>query len=453
MYALGAAFRDRYVRLSRVDEHVGIVGIRPRTLDNSQLFIQTSTDGCSATSAIAFLQGLYPPFPRVSCDRTVPEHTRLPDNSIVNYPMFGYQYPNIRTSDPDHDPDSIWTRGFSRCKKHEASLLMFPNDTLADVLHQRSKTIYGRLWDKVFHDAFPRSEATFFNAHELYEYAVYRWIHDPKIHSALTLGDLEQLQGFAWQEQTLKYAPTTGSSNSPVDLASTMAGRTLVSRVAALFTENIASRGERNKLNLAFTSHEPFLSFFALSDVCLSDHIEIEATDVWSSNKSGSEVDGDDYGHDGSSNHDGADSDSDSPTERHNKTDHTEHTPYIAQSPSPDFSSSKLRRRRSISTSTYPSIDNLYVRFLYRNGSADPKLPPAPCPLLGNTRTAMSFRHFNETVWSVGVANATSWCGACESDAFFCKGAEERREPHHKLAAFIGASAATGVLVVLNMLL
>ncbi|KAL2265590.1 hypothetical protein VTJ83DRAFT_6690 [Remersonia thermophila] len=503
MHALGAAFRDRYVRLSRSDEHVGIVGVRPKTLDNSQLFIQASADGCSATSAIAFMQGLYPPFPQVSCDRTVPEHTRLADNSIVNYPMFGYQYPIIRTSDPDRDPDSIWIHGFRRCNKHETSLLSFPHDPLADVLHQSSKTLYGRLWNQVFHDVFSPSEATFFNAHELFGYAVYRWVHDAGIHSALTLGDLEQLQELAWQEQTLKYAPTTGSRNSTEKLVSTMAGRTLVSRVAALFSENMASRGERNKLNLAFTSHEPFLSFFALAgllsgpsshlftqlptpgatlifelfsvnademngaeslnnsdsedhadDWCSSNRRDGETAEVESSNQPGPEDPEDDHGHDESSNHDevGSDSDSYKPSEQHN-TDDNEHTSYEERSPTSNLHSSKLRRRRSISTVAYPSVDDLYVRFLYRNGSADPKLPPVPCPLFGNTRTAIPWRYFNEMAWAVGVANATSWCAACESDAFFCKGAEERREPHPKLAAFIGASAATGVLVMLNMML
>lgn len=33
---------------------------------------------------------------------------------------------------------------------------------------------YDGLWDRVFCDAFPRSEANFFNAHDLYDYALYR---------------------------------------------------------------------------------------------------------------------------------------------------------------------------------------------------------------------------------------------------------------------------------------
>jgi hypothetical protein len=109
MSTIGSAFRDRYLRPSRADQDVGIVGIRSETLDNSQLFIHTSTDAFSTASAAAFVQGLYPPLPQVPCDRTVSEYHRLTNgSSFINYPMFGYQYPNIRTSDPGKDPDSIW---------------------------------------------------------------------------------------------------------------------------------------------------------------------------------------------------------------------------------------------------------------------------------------------------------------------------------------------------------
>lgn len=108
MYEKGAAFRDRYLRPSRHDHHVGIVGIEPKTIDNSQVHVESSTDRHSSASAIAFVQGLYPPFPHVSCDSDVPSHNWMSDGSVLNYPLGGYQYPNIRTIAPERDPDSIW---------------------------------------------------------------------------------------------------------------------------------------------------------------------------------------------------------------------------------------------------------------------------------------------------------------------------------------------------------
>ncbi|KAG7294235.1 hypothetical protein NEMBOFW57_004305 [Staphylotrichum longicolle] len=200
----GAAFRNRYLRPSRYDEYVGIVGVKSKHINNSHLNVEASTDRRSSASATAFLQGLYPPWPYTSCDLDVPPHNRV---------------------------------------------------------------FYSSLWDKVFCEAFPRSEANFYNAHELYNYAAFLWGHDNKTRSVMTPDNLEMLRQLAWQEQTLKHGNIPALGDPQEDPLSFIAGRTLCSRVAALFAENIESGGKRNKLNLAFTSHEPFLGFFALANL------------------------------------------------------------------------------------------------------------------------------------------------------------------------------------------
>jgi len=108
MRGRGDAFRNRYLRPSRYNDYVGIVGIQHKTIDSSQLTVESSTDRCSSASAMAFMQGLYPPWLHTTCDLEVPEHTRFANGSLLNYPLCGYQYPNIRTISPMTDPDSIW---------------------------------------------------------------------------------------------------------------------------------------------------------------------------------------------------------------------------------------------------------------------------------------------------------------------------------------------------------
>ncbi len=110
MRSQGLVFRNRYLRPAHHDEHVGIAGIEPETVDNSQLVIEASTDRCSSASAIAFMQGLYPPWPHDTCSFDSPGHSRVANSSIPNYPLCGYQFPNIRTISPINDPDSIWYR-------------------------------------------------------------------------------------------------------------------------------------------------------------------------------------------------------------------------------------------------------------------------------------------------------------------------------------------------------
>jgi hypothetical protein len=108
MYNQGVAFRNRYLQPSDDNDYVGIFGIQADTLDNSQLNVESSTDECSTASAISFMEGLYPPSPHATCDLDVSSQNRDTNSSMVDYPLCGSQYPNIRTIFPGHDPDSIW---------------------------------------------------------------------------------------------------------------------------------------------------------------------------------------------------------------------------------------------------------------------------------------------------------------------------------------------------------
>ncbi|KAK4040545.1 histidine phosphatase superfamily [Parachaetomium inaequale] len=444
--------------------------------DNEHLHVESSTDRCSSTSAIAFMQGLYPPSPHVSCDSDVPKHNWCADGSVVNYPMCGYQYPNIKTLAPDRDPDSIWSHGHDLCSKQQKSMLMFSNNTVADAIHQASKGFYGSLWDKVFCEAFPRSQTNFYNALDLYDYAAYRWNHENKTDSAMTSDDLETLGNLAWQEQTLKHGHIPGSDATPNDLTSAIAGRTLASRAVALFAENIESRGERNKLNLAFTSHEPFLALFALMDLAVGPYSHLfsrlpepgaavtfelfsvdQTADSYgadSYNNTGQNDEADWYGKTrrsykikASHDHDDGDTTTDDDDNTNTYDDEDTTTYYNGQPINPCE-----QPTNHDNDPLFPSADELYVRFLYHDTS-DPSSPPTPCPLFGSSHTSIPFKHFNATIWSIGIANATSWCDACESsdNVFFCR--DPRHEHHHLLAVILSGLALAIVAGLLFILL
>ncbi|KAK4248637.1 histidine phosphatase superfamily [Corynascus novoguineensis] len=373
--------------------------------DNERLHVESSTDRYSSASAFAFVQGLYPPVPHVTCDSDIPSYQWLSNGSLLNYPLFGYQYPNVRTLAPGRDPDSIW------------------------------------YCNGVFFDAFPRSQANFYSAHELYDYAAYRWNHERGTALAMTWHDLETLRELAWQEQSLKYGHLDNTQN---DLASAIAGRTLASRVLALFLENIKSRGKRNKLNVAFTSHEPFLGFFALANLTTgtSSHLftrlpEPGATltfELFSINEPADSYPADSFNNAHAYDTDSSDPLNDQPTANDQHAVHRD--------------SNVIDNAET----SYPETDRLYVRFLYhnpnkhnhRNASNSPRPVFNPCPLFGNTHSAIPFKQFNATVSAVGISDVASWCTTCGSGdtIFFCKGAEPRTEQqsHHILAALAGSA-------------
>ncbi|KAL2179967.1 uncharacterized protein P884DRAFT_256289 [Thermothelomyces heterothallicus CBS 202.75] len=292
----------------------------------------------------------------------------------------------------------------------------------------------------------------------------------------MTSDDLEALRQLAWQEQSLKYGH---SDNDQRDSSFAIAGRTLASRVAAIFAENIESRGERNKLSLAFTTHELFLGFFALANLTVgpSSHLfsqlpnpgatlafELFSVDepIGSHNADSSKADAscrvDHYSKaSGSCNvrarrgscETGAMSTCN--TRNTNASNHLQ--PFSSQAPT-------CRKSSTISPS-FPDTDHLYVRCLYQNpdrynysiksGNSTPEL--TPCPLFDSTHSAVPFKHFNAIVSAIGITDAASWCSACGSSdtVFFCKGAEPRTEQqhHHLLAALAGSM---GTLLAMSLI-
>jgi hypothetical protein len=346
-------------------------------------------------------------------------------------------------------------------------MLMFPSNPLVDSIHQSTKGFYNGLWDSVFCETFPVSQANFYNAYELYHYAAYRWNYDDKTRSVLTADDLNQLRELAWHEQVLKHADIAGSDTQD-DMTSAIAGRTLASRVTALFSDNIESCGERNKLNLAFTSHEPFLAFFALAgldtgelshlfsrlpepgatltfelfsiDHDTDSHRNADSCDHHSCNDDDSDDDScncdycyDDEAHPYRPKSRRSDNDG-SVTPYDNENAGTYHELPLYQVPVSDESSC-------------PSPDNIFVRFLYRNSTSSFSNPSncsplVPIPLFGNTQSSIPFKHFKDIMGKIGIPDATKWCSVCESDAFFCQGAEPRKK-HHRLLAIFLSSAGT----------
>ncbi|KAG4222087.1 hypothetical protein PC116_g29438 [Phytophthora cactorum] len=115
LYSQGSLFRARYLSNSSLSDEDNaittnspIVGLERQALDNSQLSVFSSTDDYVVGGALAFLQGLYPPVTRAFADNNGGANaSRLANGTLVNYPLGGYQYPNIRNV-PTTDPNSIW---------------------------------------------------------------------------------------------------------------------------------------------------------------------------------------------------------------------------------------------------------------------------------------------------------------------------------------------------------
>ncbi|CAJ2512018.1 Uu.00g076430.m01.CDS01 [Anthostomella pinea] len=133
LYTQGSVFRARYLSngsLSEDDSRVTtaspVIGLEENAIDNSQLSIYSSTDEYVFGSALAFMQGLYPPTPHAfAVDGE--DLSMLANGTTVEYPLDGYQYPNVQTPSV-LDPNSVWLEGHTSCADYWSSARDFDDE-------------------------------------------------------------------------------------------------------------------------------------------------------------------------------------------------------------------------------------------------------------------------------------------------------------------------------------
>jgi hypothetical protein len=91
----GSIIRSRYISAigndSEITTPAPILGISVNSIDNSQLYILSTDDEYISSSALAFMQGLYPPA------TVIDQESILGNGTVDQYPLNGYQYPNLGT--------------------------------------------------------------------------------------------------------------------------------------------------------------------------------------------------------------------------------------------------------------------------------------------------------------------------------------------------------------------
>ncbi|OIW27189.1 phosphoglycerate mutase-like protein, partial [Coniochaeta ligniaria NRRL 30616] len=376
MFAQGSMFRARYIvdgnytdEESSVTTHATIQGMEPLAIDSDQTSAISTNDRYISTSAIAFMQGLYPPVDlAVANSAGGLRAAALANGSLVDYPLNGYQYPDIDTLST-LDPDFIWINGKATCSKYYESVLNFTDDPVVVEMHDQTLNFYQRLWDAIFSSAFPLSMASFYYANDLYEYAAYQYNHDNTTHSKMTSVDLAMLALYAGIQQRDLNGNLSASGAVQGDMIRAISGRTLAAKVLAGLKLNMASRGSSNKLNLMFGSFEPMIAFFALSGLV-----------------NGPSADN------------------------------------FEQLPNPG-AAMVFELFSNGGNGSYPAAHDLWVRFLYRSSSI------AGTPFVeyslfgnGNSQAEMRYSDFASGMQAIALDGIAAWCNICGSINLFCSG-------------------------------
>ncbi|CZR52153.1 uncharacterized protein PAC_02030 [Phialocephala subalpina] len=389
----GQVVRERYISPptngSLQTSSAVVNGIETVAIDNSQLYILAPDDTPTSQSAIAFMQGLYPQRTGVTFD----QQDTMADGVLVQYPLDGYQYPAIATVS-DLDFNYLWVAGSTGCTTNEiAAVETLYTETFTEEV-QATSSFYESMNSTVFY-GLPTEILNYGNAWELYEYALYQYNHNSTFYNStvFTLSDLERLYTLASAQQ---WTFNTPSQDSTIQA---MAGRTLAAKVLEQFSHNIASNGVTDKLNLLFGSYEPFLAFFALSNLSTGP----------SAGRFNS-------------------------LPLHGSTMVFELFSYATPTANGNMSA------------PFPAISDLRVRFLYRNGTDDSDaLIEYALFGRGNSEADMSWTDFAQDMGQFSLNDLVDWCTACNTASLFCEALEESQNTNSSGSCPKSASERSGI--------
>ncbi|KAN0081472.1 Histidine phosphatase superfamily [Tylopilus felleus] len=195
-------------------------------------------------SAIALLQGLYPPNPN---NKIV-----LANDTTVISPLGGYQYVPIETVEPGNDRSlEPWTN----CPAFEEHVQNVYSSSEFKAAAKAAQPFFGAVRDYVF-----GRPTTLENAWNIYDYINTQLMHNQSYAHRLPPSFLEQARGFANYHENAVF-----SSGEPGGIGN-LAGRTILHSVLQAL-ERIAFNGDPLHFLLIETSYHPFISLFHMLEL------------------------------------------------------------------------------------------------------------------------------------------------------------------------------------------
>ncbi|KAI1807642.1 phosphoglycerate mutase-like protein [Daldinia bambusicola] len=353
VFQSGSYYRSKYVAS---DASSPIVGLSNDIAVPTQLSVISPADSVLQSSALAFLQGIYPP----AGDDGV---SILANRSEVQAPLGGYQYipvgvSSTASSNPNSE-NNEWLQGGSGCgNAMVSSNNYFRSEEYLSTL-DRTRSFYSGLLP-VINGTFSAGQANFKNAYTIFDLVNVATIHNQTIPSQdlLTDNTLFELRTLADNhEWNLAY-----NASDPIRA---VAGATLAAQILQQLNATLTGRG-KTPVGVQFGAYASFMSFFGLAQL---DKLSSDFTGVV------------------------------------------------------DYASSIVFELvTNASTSSYPSIDDVSVRFLLANGSAAQNTP-REFPLFGRSQSPLPWTDFAAEMGKFAIGDTAAWCRACGNTTGICANA------------------------------
>lgn len=284
----------------------------------------------------------------------------LRNGTVVQSPLNGYQLIPLQTVQTgSNSENSAWLQGSSNCANAQISSNKYYSSAEYLETLNRTQALYASVYPDV-NATFSQSETSFKNAFTIWDLLNVASIHN----ASATIPDdntMTQLRYLADQHEFgLAY-----NSSEPIRA---ITGSIIAGQVVQALNATITSKG-KSKLNIQFGAYAGMQSFFGLSNL--------------------TSVNSDFYG-------------------------------------VPDYTSSlvwELVTNATVNSGSWPSADQISVRFLFHNGTTSNTSEPVEYPLFNTNKSPLSWNEFVSGMNKFAIGDQESWCQACGNTTGVCSSA------------------------------
>jgi hypothetical protein len=333
-----------------------IYGMNTDLVKEAQITVSAPLDTVLQNSALAFTQGLYPPVGPVLGANT------LRNGTVVQSPLNGYQLIPVQlVSNGAGSEDSAWLEGAQNCANAQiSSNSYFSTPEYMSTLN-KTQSFYNGVAPMV-NRTFTAQQTSYANAYTIFDLLNVASIHnssdDFPSSQLLTPDTFFQLRTLADQHEfNLAY-----NQSEPIRA---MTGAVIASQVVQALNGTITGKGA-NKLNVQFGAYAGMMSFVGLAGLL--------------------PVNPDFYG-------------------------------------VPDYASTltwELVTNATVSSTSFPSADEISVRFLFHNGTTSNISEPTVYPLFGQSETVLAWNDFVTGMNKFAVGGQAQWCNLCGNSTGVC---------------------------------
>jgi histidine phosphatase superfamily protein (branch 2) len=408
----GSFFRSRYIG-NGLKSEFPIIGLSQNSYNELPIEIESIDEQYATASVMAFFQAFYPPHlldPEV--DVLVGDFI-MANGTTDNYPMNGYQYPMIETRS-EYDPDSIWLAGYDNCAtalEVQNTYYTSPeaNNTMVDTLPYYQSVGYDFLQDRAISDYW-----NYDSAWSIFDTLDYLNRHNKSVAQAFAPnGSLDGLLPFfgslAASKQWTLYGDLDIYSKTSGDQILAVGGKTLAAKILALLADNVTSAGILQKFSLLVGEYQEMIALLSLLGLGSYNGGEFHMLPPY-----GSAIVFELFSYDSPAN-----------------------------------------------ASILPDPNNLFVRFLFRNGSdpssgdAELVMPPLyayPIFNRGPSGTDIPWNDFIAAMSNIALNNVEDYCTLCQAPTLYCAVWLGDDSPSNKKTVSPPVAGVIGAIVTLAII-